>query len=92
MPQTIEAINHVKQRVPIIVSINKIDKPSANLDRVKQQLSEAGLIPEEWGGILFSTRERFERRRSGRPSGNDFACGEMAELKPITHDQPGIGY
>ncbi|HHU75797.1 MAG TPA: translation initiation factor IF-2 [Firmicutes bacterium] len=51
MPQTIEAINHVKAAgVPIIVAINKTDKPSANVDRVKQQLSEAGLIPEEWGG------------------------------------------
>ena len=51
MPQTIEAINHVKAAgVPIIVAINKIDRPNANTDRVKQQLSEAGLIPEEWGG------------------------------------------
>jgi len=51
MPQTIEAVNHVKAAgVPIIVAINKIDRPSANLDRVKQQLSEVGLIPEEWGG------------------------------------------
>jgi translation initiation factor IF-2 len=51
MPQTVEAINHVKAAgVPIIVAINKTDKPSANVDRVKQQLSEAGLIPEEWGG------------------------------------------
>ncbi|NLX91240.1 MAG: translation initiation factor IF-2 [Firmicutes bacterium] len=51
MPQTIEAINHVKAAgVSIIVAINKVDKPTANVDRVKQQLSEAGLIPEEWGG------------------------------------------
>lgn len=51
MPQTIEAINHAKAaNVPIIVAINKIDKPEANPDRVKQQLSEYGLIPEEWGG------------------------------------------
>ncbi|MCX7845880.1 MAG: translation initiation factor IF-2 [Dictyoglomaceae bacterium] len=51
MPQTIEAINHAKAaNVPIIVAINKIDKPEANPDRVKQQLSELGLIPEEWGG------------------------------------------
>ncbi|MGC9002992.1 MAG: translation initiation factor IF-2 [Dictyoglomus sp.] len=51
MPQTIEAINHAKAaNVPIIVAINKIDKPEANPERVKQQLSEYGLIPEEWGG------------------------------------------
>ncbi len=51
MPQTVEAINHAKAaNVPIIVAINKIDKPEANPDRVKQQLSEYGLIPEEWGG------------------------------------------
>lgn len=51
MPQTIEAINHAKAaKVPIIVAINKIDKPEANPDRVKQELAEYGLIPEEWGG------------------------------------------
>jgi translation initiation factor IF-2 len=51
MPQTIEAINHAKAAdVPIIVAINKIDKPEANPDKVKQQLSDYGLIPEEWGG------------------------------------------
>jgi len=51
MPQTIEAINHAKAAdVPIIVAVNKIDKPEANPERVKQQLSEHGLVPEEWGG------------------------------------------
>jgi len=51
MPQTIEAINHAKAAgVPIIVAINKIDKPNANPDRVKQQLSDLALIPEDWGG------------------------------------------
>ena len=51
MPQTIEAINHAKAAgVEIIVAINKIDKPSANIDRVKQELSEYELIPEDWGG------------------------------------------
>lgn len=51
MPQTVEAINHVKAAgVPIIVALNKIDKPDANPDRVKQQLTEYGLVPEEWGG------------------------------------------
>lgn len=51
MPQTIEAINHAKAaKVPIIVAINKIDKPTANPDRIKQELTEYGLVPEEWGG------------------------------------------
>lgn len=51
MPQTIEAINHAKAaNVPIIVAINKIDKPGANPDRVKQELTEYGLIAEDWGG------------------------------------------
>lgn len=51
MPQTIEAINHAKAAgVEIIVAVNKIDKPSANIERVKQELSEYELIPEDWGG------------------------------------------
>lgn len=51
MPQTIEAINHSKAaKVPIIVAINKMDKPTANPDRVKQELTEEGLVPEDWGG------------------------------------------
>lgn len=51
MPQTIEAINHAKAaKVPIIVAVNKIDKPTANIDRVKQELSEHGVVSEEWGG------------------------------------------
>ena len=51
MPQTIEAINHAKAAgIEIIVAINKIDKPSANIERVKQELSEYELIPEDWGG------------------------------------------
>ena len=51
MPQTIESINHAKAaNVPIIVAINKMDKPEANPDRIKQQLTEYDLIPEEWGG------------------------------------------
>ena len=51
MPQTLEAIAHAKDaKVPIIVAVNKVDKPEANPDRVKTQLSELGLTPEEWGG------------------------------------------
>jgi translation initiation factor IF-2 len=51
MPQTVEAISHARAaNVPIIVAVNKIDKPNANPDRVLQQLAEQGLVPEEWGG------------------------------------------
>ena len=51
MPQTVEAINHAKAAgVPIIVAVNKMDKPEANLERVKQGLTNNGLVPEEWGG------------------------------------------
>ncbi len=54
MPQTVEAISHAKAAgVEIIVAINKIDKPSANIDRVKQELSEYELIPEDWGGTTI---------------------------------------
>lgn len=56
MPQTAEAVNHARAaEVPILVAVNKIDKPEANIDRVKRQLSELGLISEEWGGdTLFA--------------------------------------
>ena len=54
MPQTVEAINHAKAAdVSIIVAINKIDKPTANPDKVKQELTEYGLVPEEWGGDVI---------------------------------------
>jgi translation initiation factor IF-2 len=58
MPQTVEAINHARAaNVPIIVAVNKIDKPEADADRVKRELSNHGLVPEEWGGptIFVST-------------------------------------
>ncbi|MCX7854461.1 MAG: translation initiation factor IF-2 [Anaerolineae bacterium] len=54
MPQTVEAINHARAaRVPIIVALNKIDKPTAQPERVKRQLSDLGLTPDEWGGDTF---------------------------------------
>jgi len=64
MPQTVEALNHAKAaNVPIIVAINKIDKPEANPDRVKQQLAELGVVPEEWGGdtifVPVSAKQRI---------------------------------
>lgn len=64
MPQTIEAINHAKAaKVPIIVAVNKIDKPGANPDYVKQELSEHELIPEEWGGdtIFVNISAKFNQ-------------------------------
>jgi translation initiation factor IF-2 len=68
MPQTIEAIDHAKAaQTPIVVAINKIDKPSANPDRVKQQLSGLGLAPEDWGGktimvpVSAKTREGIDQ-------------------------------
>ncbi len=64
MPQTKEAINHVRAaQVPIIVALNKIDKPEANPDRVKQQLADLGLVPEDWGGdtivVPISAKKRI---------------------------------
>jgi len=54
MPQTVEAINHAKAaKVPIIVAVNKMDKPGANPDRIKQQLTEYEIVPEEWGGTTI---------------------------------------
>ncbi len=51
MPQTVEALNHAKAaHVPILVAINKVDKPGANVEKIKQQLTEYGIVPEEWGG------------------------------------------
>lgn len=64
MPQTVEAINHAKAaELPIIVAVNKIDKPDANPDKVKQELTEYGLVPEEWGGdtifVNVSAKQRM---------------------------------
>lgn len=64
MPQTIEAINHAKAAdVPIIVAVNKIDKPEANPERIKQELTEHGIVPEDWGGdnifVNVSAKQRI---------------------------------
>jgi translation initiation factor IF-2 len=83
MPQTVEAINHAKAAgVPIIVAVNKIDKPDANPERVKQQLAEYNLIPEEWGGDTI-----FVNVSAKTKTGIDqllemiLLVAEMAELK-----------
>ncbi|WP_251546893.1 translation initiation factor IF-2 [Limosilactobacillus caecicola] len=64
MPQTIEAINHAKAaKTPIIVAVNKIDKPGANPDHVTEQLTEYGLVPEDWGGdtIFVQISAKFDK-------------------------------
>ena len=63
MPQTIEAIDHAKEAgVPLMVVVNKIDKPDANSERVKKQLADLGFLPEDWGGstvfVEVSAKER----------------------------------
>ncbi len=65
MPQTIEAINHARDAgVEIIVAINKIDKPNANIDMVKNQLAQLGLIPEEWGGKTIMVPISAKKRQN----------------------------
>jgi len=65
MPQTKEAISHAKAaNVPIIVAINKIDKPEANIDRVKQQLSKEGLLVEDWGGQTISVEVSAKEKKN----------------------------
>ena len=77
MPQTIEAINHSKAAgVPIIVAVNKCDKPEANPDRVRQMLTEYGIIPEEWGGQnMFVERVRQAAHRYRRAARDHPAPG-----------------
>jgi len=63
MPQTVEAIDHAKAAgVPIVVAVNKVDKPGAQPDRIRQQLSEYGLVPEEWGGQTLYANVSAKRR------------------------------
>lgn len=83
MPQTIEAINHAKSaNVPIIVAINKMDKPGANPDHVKQQLAEHGLIPEEWGGdIIMVPVSAKQRQGIDDLLENILLVAEVMELK-----------
>jgi translation initiation factor IF-2 len=65
MPQTVEAIDHAKAAgVPIVVAVNKIDKPDAQPDRVKQQLSDRGLMPEEWGGSTVFVNVSAKKRQN----------------------------
>ncbi len=65
MPQTVEAINHARAaKVPIIVAINKIDKPDANPERVKKQLADLNLMPEEWGGDTVTVEVSAKQKKN----------------------------
>ena len=91
-PQTIEAINHAKAAgVPIIVAINKIDKPEANPERIKQALTEYGLVPEEWGGDTICA-EISAKKRIGitKLLESILLQAEMMELK-ANPDKPAKG-
>ncbi|MFA5536167.1 MAG: translation initiation factor IF-2 [Bacillota bacterium] len=83
MPQTIEAINHCKAaQVPIVVAINKIDKPTANSERIKQQLTEHGLIAEEWGGdTIFVPVSAKQKQGLEQLLEMIILVAEMGELK-----------
>jgi translation initiation factor IF-2 len=83
MPQTIEAINHARAaEVPIVVAINKIDKENADPNRVKQQLAEAGLVVEEWGGNIVSVEiSAKEKKGIAELLESVLLVAEMEELK-----------
>jgi len=93
MPQTVEAINHAKAAdVPIIVAINKTDRPGANPDRVKQQLADHGLLAEDWGGDTV-TVEISALKKTGIEELLEMVLlvAELAELK-ANPDRPAIGF
>ncbi len=83
MPQTVEALNHAKAAgVPMMVAINKIDKENANPDRVKQQLSDYGLVPEDWGGETICVHVSALKREGLKELLEMILLlAEMAELK-----------
>ncbi len=83
MPQTIEAINHARAaKVPIIVAVNKIDKPEANPEKIRQELSQHGLLSEEWGGdILFVDISAKKRINIDKLLESVLLQAEMLELK-----------
>jgi translation initiation factor IF-2 len=92
MPQTIEAINHAKAaEVPIVVAINKVDKPGAQPDRIRQQLSEHGLVAEQWGGDTIFV-EVSARTKAGVPELLEMLAvqAEVLELK-ANPDKPARG-
>jgi len=90
MPQTIEAIDHARAAgVPIVVAINKIDKPDANVERVKQELADSGLVIEEWGGDIIAVPVSAKRRQGiGDLLENILVVAEVEELKANPHRRP----
>ena len=92
MPQTLEAIDHAKAaNVPIIVAVNKIDKPDANPDRVKQQLADRGLQPEAWGGTTVFV-DVSAKKRTNLDLLEEMIClvADVANLKAVA-DRPAVG-
>jgi len=92
MPQTIEAINHARAAdVPIVVAINKIDKPNANPDKVKQQLADLGLHIEEWGGDIVCVPISAKKKQGiDELLENLLLVADILELK-AEHDCPAEG-
>ena len=93
MPQTVEAIDHAKAaQVPVVLVINKIDKPDSNIERIKQQLAEHGIVPEEWGGDNVFV-EASAKKRIGLDNFLDMLLlvAEVADLK-ANPDAPASGF
>ena len=92
MPQTVEALNHAKAaQVPIIVAVNKMDKPGANPDRVKQQLTEYGIVAEEWGGdTIFVGVSALQRQGIDDLLTSILTVAEVMELK-ANPNRPAVG-
>ena len=92
MPQTVEAMDHAKAAdVPIIVAVNKIDKPNAQPDRVKQQLSDRGLMPEEWGGTaVFVNVSAKQKQNLEQLLEMVLLVADLQELK-ANPDKPATG-
>lgn len=92
MPQTLEAIDHARAAgVPIVVAVNKIDKPEANVETVKQQLADAGLVIEEWGGdVVCVPISAKEKKGIAELLENLLVVAEMEELK-ADPSRPAVG-
>ncbi len=92
MPQTLEAIDHAKAaKVPMIIAVNKIDKPDANPDRVKQQLGDRGLVPEAWGGNTVFV-DVSAKKHLNLDLLEEMIClvADLGNLK-ATPDRPAVG-
>ena len=93
MPQTREAIDHAKAAgVPILVAINKIDKPNANPERVKKELSDLGLTPEAWGGTTVMVRGVGEEEGEPRPAARDDPARHRARRAQGESEAKRVGH